>query len=65
MDIFISWFPILLVLCIVWLVPISVILTSNKVGRKEKVAWIFASLFISWACLILFFLLAPLKPDDK
>jgi len=48
-----------------WVMPIILIARSQKVGRQEKLAWIIASLFISWFCLLLFMLIAPLKPDDK
>jgi len=60
-KIFISWFPLLLV---IWGVPIFLILRAQDVSKEEKLAWIIASVFISWACLILFYLLAPLKTDE-
>ncbi|KFZ36487.1 hypothetical protein HR45_16020 [Shewanella mangrovi] len=60
-----SWFPLLLVLLFCWLIPITIISRSQNVGRQEKLAWIVATLFISWICLILFMLIAPLKPNDK
>ena len=63
-SIFISWFPLLLLIFIFWGIPILVISSSKKVGRSEKLAWIIATLFISWACLLLYLLLAPLKPND-
>ncbi|TGE84703.1 hypothetical protein C7Y70_03930 [Pseudoalteromonas sp. KS88] len=64
-EIFISWFPLLLVLFIMWVMPIILIARSQKVGRQEKLAWVVACLFISWFCLLLFMLIAPLKPNDK
>jgi len=64
-QIFISWFPLLIVLFIMWVMPIILIARSQKVGRQEKLAWIVACLCISWICLLLFMLIAPLKPDDK
>jgi hypothetical protein len=64
-QILISWFPLFLILLVVWILPIIIIAKSQNVGRQEKMAWILASLFISWVCLIVFLLIAPLKPADR
>ena len=63
--ILISWFPLLLVIIVGWLMPIVVIGKSNKVGKKEKLIWIFATFFVSWASFILYLLVAPIIKDDK
>ena len=63
--ILISWLPMLIILGVFWLVPLFIIGKSNKVGRNEKLAWIFATLFVSWVSFIFYLLLAPLKPNDK
>ena len=55
----------MLVILIIWLAPIVLISRSKKVGHAEKLAWILGALFISWVVFILFYLLAPLKPNDK
>ena len=43
--ILISWLPMLIILGVFWLVPLFIIGKSNKVGRNEKLAWLFATLF--------------------
>ncbi|TMO07747.1 hypothetical protein CWB60_07205 [Pseudoalteromonas sp. S327] len=49
----------------IWVMPIILIARSQKVERQEKLAWIVACLFISWFCLLLFMLIAPLKPNKN
>ena len=63
--ILISWFPILLVIIVVWLIPLVVIGKSNKVGEKEELIWLFATFFVSWASFMLYLLIAPIMTDDK
>ncbi|MFC4698763.1 PLDc N-terminal domain-containing protein [Glaciecola siphonariae] len=48
---------------VVWLIPLIVILSSNRTSGGEKAAWILAVIFISWFAWIFYFLLAPLKDD--
>ncbi|WP_152561535.1 PLDc N-terminal domain-containing protein [Alteromonas genovensis] len=55
----------LIILGVFWFVPLFVIGKSNKVGKNEKLAWILATLFVSWLSFIIYLLLAPLKPNDK
>ncbi|WP_032095986.1 MULTISPECIES: PLDc N-terminal domain-containing protein [unclassified Alteromonas] len=64
-ELFISWLPMLIILGVFWFVPLFVIGKSNKVGKNEKLAWILATLFVSWLSFIIYLLLAPLKPNDK
>lgn len=47
-----------------WLLPIILIVNSNKTSSKEKAAWILAILFISWFAWIFYLLLAPIKKTD-
>ena len=63
--ILISWFPILLVIIVVWLIPLVVIGKSNKVGGKEELIRLFATFFVSWASFMLYLLIAPIMTDDK
>jgi len=59
-----SSFIILLFLAfvgIIWLLPILIILSSNKTTGVEKLAWVLAVIFISWFAWIFYFLLAPIK----
>lgn len=47
---------------IIWLLPILLILNSEKTTGAEKLAWILAIIFLSWFAWIFYFLLAPIKP---
>ena len=47
---------------VIWLLPILIILNSDKTTGGEKLAWILAIIFLSWFAWIFYFLLAPLKP---
>ena len=46
----------------IWLLPILIILSSDKTTGGEKFAWVLAIIFLSWIAWIFYFLLAPLKP---
>lgn len=48
-------------IALVWIVPIFIILRSNKTSGTEKLAWILAIIFISWFAFIFYLLLAPIK----
>jgi hypothetical protein len=50
----------LVVVLVVWLIPIILILTSNKTSGAEKLFWLLAVVFVSWFAWILYILLAPL-----
>lgn len=47
---------------LIWLLPILIILNSDKTTGGEKAAWILAIIFLSWFAWIFYFLLAPIKP---
>lgn len=51
-----------LVWLFIWLLPIVIILCSDKTTGGEKLAWILAIVFLSWFAWIFYFLLAPIKP---
>lgn len=46
---------------IIWLLPILIIAVSDRTTGPEKVAWIFAIIFLSWFAWIFYFLLAPIS----
>ena len=46
----------------IWLLPILIIVSSDKTTGGEKLAWILAMIFLSWFAWIFYFLLAPIKP---
>jgi len=48
----------------VWLLPILVIVSSNKTTGREKLAWVFGVIFISWFAWIFYMLLAPIRKKD-
>ncbi len=47
---------------VIWVLPILIILSSDKTTGGEKLAWILAMIFLSWFAWIFYFLLAPIKP---
>jgi hypothetical protein len=49
---------------IIWLIPVIIILSSNRTSGGEKAAWILAVIFVSWFAWIFYFLLAPLKTQS-
>jgi Phospholipase_D-nuclease N-terminal len=46
---------------LIWLLPILIILGSDRTTGGEKLAWILAIVFLSWFAWIFYFLLAPIK----
>jgi hypothetical protein len=44
----------------IWLLPILLILRSQKTNGAEKLFWLLAVLFVSWFAWILYLLLAPI-----
>jgi Phospholipase_D-nuclease N-terminal len=50
---------------LIWLLPILIILCSDKTTGGEKLAWILAIVFLSWFAWIFYFLLAPIKPRSE
>ncbi len=51
----------LAVLGLVWLLPIFIILGSNKTSGGEKLAWTLLVIFVSWFAFVFYLLLAPIK----
>ena len=47
--------------CIVWLLPVVLILISNKTSGAEKLVWICLLFLFSWFIWILYALLAPIS----
>jgi hypothetical protein len=43
-----------------WLLPILLILRSEKTNGAEKLFWVLAVLFVSWFAWIVYVLLAPI-----
>lgn len=48
-----------------WVLPILIIISSNKTTGGEKLAWVLAVLFISWFAWIFYILLAPIKSKNE
>jgi hypothetical protein len=44
----------------IWLLPILLILRSQKTNGAEKLFWVLAVLFVSWFAWIVYILLAPI-----
>ena len=49
---------------LIWLLPILVIVSSSKTTGREKLAWVFAVIFVSWFAWIFYMLLAPIRKKD-
>jgi uncharacterized protein with PQ loop repeat len=50
----------LAVAAFIWLLPILLILRSQKTNGAEKLFWVLAVLFVSWFAWIVYVLLAPI-----
>lgn len=50
----------LILFLFIWLLPIILILKSDKTSGAEKLFWLLAVLFVSWFAWILYMLLAPI-----
>ena len=48
----------------VWLLPIIIIIGSNRTTGGEKAAWVLAVIFVSWFAWVFYMLLAPIKNKD-
>ncbi len=51
--------------CFLWLLPILIILNSDKTTGGEKFCWILAIFFLSWFAWVFYFFLAPIKPRPR
>ena len=54
----------MLLITIFWLLPVILILRSDKTSGGEKLAWILLIFFFSWFSWILYALLAPISKQD-
>lgn len=45
----------------IWVLPIIIIISSDKTTGGEKFAWVLAVFFISWFAWVFYMLLAPIK----
>lgn len=52
---------ILAIIGFAWLLPILIIISSDKTTGSEKLAWVLAVIFISWFAWVFYLLLAPIK----
>ncbi|NGP52473.1 hypothetical protein [Thioalkalivibrio sp. XN8] len=48
----------------IWLLPIIIIVGSNRTTGGEKAAWVLAVIFVSWFAWVFYMLLAPIKNRD-
>ncbi|MCI2283521.1 hypothetical protein L3081_09120 [Colwellia sp. MSW7] len=49
---------------IIWLIPIIIIAKSSRATGGEKVAWLLATIFISWFSFVFYLLLAPISNKE-
>jgi len=43
-------------------IPLGFVLTDPVIGKKERIIWIVATIWGSWATCIVYFLIAPILP---
>lgn len=55
---------IMMLFVLIWLLPILLILTSDRTSGAEKLFWLLAVLFVSWFAWIFYLLLAPIGDKD-
>lgn len=53
------------VVVFVWLLPIIIIIGSNRTTGGEKAAWVLAVIFVSWFAWVFYMLLAPIKNEAR
>lgn len=49
---------------LVWLLPVIMIIKSDRTTGNEKIAWVLAVIFVSWFAWFFYLLLAPLKRGE-
>lgn len=49
----------------IWLLPIIIIVGSDRTTGGEKAAWVLAVIFVSWFAWVFYWLLAPIKDQDR
>lgn len=52
---------LLIIVLILWVLPIVLILKTNRTQGAEKIAWLIAIVTISWLAWVFYLLLAPIK----
>jgi uncharacterized protein with PQ loop repeat len=52
-------------LAIVWLLPVILILRSEKTNGAEKLVWVLLIFFFSWFSWLLYVLLAPIGQQQR
>ena len=57
---------LLIIVLILWVLPIMLILKSNRTQGAEKIAWLIAIVTISWLAWVFYLFLAPIrnKPEQ-
>ncbi len=55
----------ILITLFLWLLPIVLIIGSDKTNGAEKLFWLLAVVFVSWFAWILYALLAPLGGEKS
>lgn len=50
---------------IIWGVPLGFILSDPIISKKERIIWVFATVFVSWFAWLLYLWVAPVLPREK
>lgn len=56
---------LMLLAMVVWILPLVLILRSDRTEGLEKAIWVLLVLFVSWFAWIVYWLLAPLADKFK
>ena len=56
---------VLLLTVMIWLLPIVLIVRSDKTTGAEKLVWVVLILFFTWFAWIFYALFAPIQPQDE
>lgn len=59
-----SFFIILLVVALFWILPLLHIAISKRTQGSEKLGWLLAVIFISWFAWIFFLIFAPIQKPE-
>ena len=50
---------------LLWGIPLGFIVSDPIVSRKERIIWVFATLFVTWFAWLLFLWVAPVLPKKS
>ena len=58
-ELLLTW---LLLGAVFWAIPLGLIISDPIVSVRERILWVFATIFVSWFAWLLFLWIAPVFP---